>query len=89
MASYVTAVHTFQAEHGDELDFEAGDRIEVLERDDAFGDGWWRVSLLLVLGPVGHQRHGSMGGKRKKRLKMQAGKLKRGSRDGAACRRGP
>jgi hypothetical protein len=53
MASYVTAVHTFQAEHGDELDFEAGDRIEVLERDDAFGDGWWRVSLLLVLGPVG------------------------------------
>jgi hypothetical protein len=42
---YVTAVHTFVAEHGDELEFEAGDRIEVLEKDDAFGDGWWRVSL--------------------------------------------
>ena len=39
----VRAVHTFVAEHGDELDFEAGDLIEVLEKDDAFGDGWWRV----------------------------------------------
>lgn len=41
---FVTAVHTFAAEHGDELQFESGDRIEVLEKDDAFGDGWWRVS---------------------------------------------
>lgn len=55
MASYVTAVHTFQAEHGDELEFEAGDKIEVLERDDAFGDGWWRVSLLLLLGSQDYQ----------------------------------
>lgn len=40
----VTAVHTFIAEHGDELEFTAGEPIEVLERDDDFGDGWWRVS---------------------------------------------
>ncbi|WVQ80062.1 hypothetical protein IAT38_002163 [Cryptococcus sp. DSM 104549] len=39
---FVRAVHTFVAEHGDELDFQAGDQIEVLEKDDAFGDGWWR-----------------------------------------------
>lgn len=42
----VKAVHTFVAEHSDELEFEAGDEIEVLEKDDAFGDGWWRVSSL-------------------------------------------
>ncbi len=39
----VTAVHTFTAEHGDELEFQAGEKIEVLEKDDAFGDGWYRV----------------------------------------------
>jgi hypothetical protein len=40
----VTAVHTFVAEHGDELEFTAGEPIEVIERYDDFGDGWWRVS---------------------------------------------
>lgn len=39
----VTAIHTFVAEHGDELEFSAGEQIEILERDDAFGDGWWKV----------------------------------------------
>ncbi|ORY35510.1 hypothetical protein BCR39DRAFT_475488 [Naematelia encephala] len=38
----VRAVHTFVAEHGDELEFQAGEEIEVLEKDEAFGDGWWR-----------------------------------------------
>ncbi|WVQ71946.1 hypothetical protein IAR50_001488 [Cryptococcus sp. DSM 104548] len=38
----VWAIHTFIAEHGDELDFKAGEEIEVIEKDDAFGDGWWR-----------------------------------------------
>lgn len=42
----VRAVHTFVAEHADELEFQAGEDIEVLERDEAFGDGWWRVSRL-------------------------------------------
>ncbi|WVR09538.1 hypothetical protein IAU60_006607 [Kwoniella sp. DSM 27419] len=42
MVLYVRAVHTFMAEHGDELEFQAGEQIEVLEKDDAFGDGWWR-----------------------------------------------
>ena len=44
----VRAVHTFVAEHGDELEFHAGEAIEVLEKDDAFGDGWWRVSVDVV-----------------------------------------
>lgn len=43
----VKAIHTFTAEHGDELEFKAGEDIEVLEKDEAFGDGWWRVSFLL------------------------------------------
>ena len=40
----VRAIHTFTAEHGDELEFSAGEEIVVLEKDEAFGDGWWRVS---------------------------------------------
>ncbi|KAK8854717.1 hypothetical protein IAR55_003456 [Kwoniella newhampshirensis] len=42
MVLVVSAIHTFVAEHGDELEFQAGERIEVIEKDDAFGDGWWR-----------------------------------------------
>jgi hypothetical protein len=45
----VKAIHTFTAEHGDELEFKAGENIEVLEKDEAFGDGWWRVSQTLLL----------------------------------------
>jgi hypothetical protein len=41
----VRAIHTFTAEHGDELEFKAGENIEVIEKDEAFGDGWWRVSF--------------------------------------------
>ena len=45
----VKAIHTFTAEHGDELEFKAGENIEVLEKDEAFGDGWWRVSHFVVI----------------------------------------
>lgn len=44
MAVVVTAIHTFVAEHDDELEFQAGEKITVIEKDEAFGDGWWRVS---------------------------------------------
>ncbi|GAA5964762.1 hypothetical protein JCM3765_002546 [Sporobolomyces pararoseus] len=39
---YVWALHAFEAENDDELAFEAGERIVVLERDDQYGDGWYQ-----------------------------------------------
>lgn len=44
----VWALHTFEAENDDELTFEAGEKIVVLERDDQYGDGWFQVSSLRV-----------------------------------------
>jgi hypothetical protein len=44
----VWALHTFEAENDDELTFEAGEKIVVLERDDQYGDGWFQVSSLLL-----------------------------------------
>ncbi|GAA5911366.1 hypothetical protein JCM6882_002357 [Rhodosporidiobolus microsporus] len=38
----VWALHSFEAENEDELSFEAGERIVVLERDDQYGDGWFQ-----------------------------------------------
>jgi len=43
MPEYVYALYDFLPEHEDEVDFLAGERIEVVERDDQFGDGWWQV----------------------------------------------
>ncbi|KAK1225314.1 hypothetical protein PQX77_011732 [Marasmius sp. AFHP31] len=39
---YVYALHDFQPEKDDEVSFKAGDRIEVIEKDDLYGDGWWQ-----------------------------------------------
>jgi len=43
MPEYVYALHDFLPEHEDEVTFLAGERIEVVEKDDQFGDGWWQV----------------------------------------------
>jgi hypothetical protein len=43
MTEYVYALHDFLPEHEDEVTFLAGERIEVVEKDDQFGDGWWQV----------------------------------------------
>jgi hypothetical protein len=43
---YVYALHDFEPQNDDEIAFVAGERIEVLERDDAYGDGWWTVRFL-------------------------------------------
>ncbi|KAE9389360.1 hypothetical protein BT96DRAFT_980734 [Gymnopus androsaceus JB14] len=52
MPDYVYALHDFTPENDDEIPFKAGERIEVLERDDAYGDGWWQVfSLKAILHP--------------------------------------
>jgi hypothetical protein len=42
---YVYALHDFLPENEDEVSFKAGEMIEVVEKDDQFGDGWWQVSL--------------------------------------------
>ncbi|KAI5117045.1 hypothetical protein M0805_007902 [Coniferiporia weirii] len=42
MPEYVYALHDFAPEHEDEISFSAGDRIEVIEKDDMYGDGWWQ-----------------------------------------------
>ncbi|KAI0065849.1 hypothetical protein BV25DRAFT_1913283 [Artomyces pyxidatus] len=42
MVEYVYALHDFQPENDDEVPFRAGERIEVVEKDDLYGDGWWQ-----------------------------------------------
>ncbi|KAG5221007.1 polar growth protein [Salix suchowensis] len=42
MPEYVYALHDFQPEHEDEVPFRAGERIEIVEKDDQYGDGWWQ-----------------------------------------------
>ncbi|PPQ92793.1 hypothetical protein CVT25_003904 [Psilocybe cyanescens] len=51
MPEYVYALHDFLPEHEDEVTFHAGERIEVVEKDDLYGDGWWQGRNLL--GKVG------------------------------------
>jgi SH3 domain-containing protein len=49
MVEYVYARHDFIPEHEDEVSFRAGERIEVVEKDDLYNDGWWQVSSLSSL----------------------------------------
>ncbi len=44
MPEYVYALHDFTPENDDEVSFHLGERIEVIEKDDAYNDGWWQVS---------------------------------------------
>lgn len=46
MPEYVYALFDFAPENPDEIYFKAGDRIEVIEKDDVYSDGWWQVSSL-------------------------------------------
>jgi len=46
MVEYAYAQHDFVPEHEDEISFRAGERIEVIERDELYGDGWWEVRSL-------------------------------------------
>lgn len=52
MPEYVYALFEFVPENPDEIYFNAGDRIEVVERDDVYSDGWWQVSPLRSTGPL-------------------------------------
>ena len=39
--STLLVIHNFAARSGDELTLAKGDRVELIERDDEFGDGWF------------------------------------------------
>lgn len=44
---HVYALHDFLPENEDEVSFSAGEQIFVVERDDLYGDGWWRVRVFI------------------------------------------
>lgn len=39
----VYATHNFNAENEDEISLRAGEVVIVLEKDEGYQDGWWRV----------------------------------------------
>jgi hypothetical protein len=41
----VYAVHSFEAENDDELTFQIGETVLVIQKDDGFDDGWWKVYI--------------------------------------------
>ena len=41
---YLLVMHDFIARSPDELDLKKGSKVELLERDDEYGDGWYQVS---------------------------------------------
>lgn len=43
MMETVYAVHNFEAENDDELTFSIGEAVIVIQKDDGFNDGWWKV----------------------------------------------
>ena len=43
---YVYALFDFVPQNPDEIHLKTGDRIEVLEKDEEYNDGWWEVSSL-------------------------------------------
>ncbi|GBC09790.1 hypothetical protein RclHR1_09100003 [Rhizophagus clarus] len=38
----VYAIYPYQATRDDEIDFDYGEPIIIIERDDMYGDGWWK-----------------------------------------------
>ena len=39
---YVYALYNFEAENPDEVSFRVGERVLVVEKDEAYGDGWYQ-----------------------------------------------
>jgi len=48
-SGFVYALFDFRAGEEDEISFRAGERIDVLDKDDEYSDGWWRVRLVLPI----------------------------------------
>ena len=51
MPEYVYALHDFHPENPDEITFKAGERIDIVEKDGTYRDGWWKVSPLRPVEP--------------------------------------
>lgn len=45
----VYAVHNFEAENEDEINFFIGEPITVLEKDEKYLDGWWQVNFFFYM----------------------------------------
>lgn len=58
--SILLVVHDFVARSADELSLAKGDRIELIERDDDFGDGWF-LGRHMVNGSTGLFPEGALG----------------------------
>ncbi len=43
MPETVWAIHNFEAEAEDEISFNIGEPIIVLQKDELYQDGWWEV----------------------------------------------
>ena len=43
MPETVWAIHNFEAEAEDEISFNIGEPIVVLQKDELYQDGWWEV----------------------------------------------
>lgn len=57
MPEYVYALHDFTPENPDEVPFKAGDKIEVVEKDELYQDGWWQVSFPVNFVTFGERRY--------------------------------
>lgn len=53
----------FSARSSDELSLSKGDRVELIERDDEFGDGWY-LGRSLVNGSSGLFPEGKLPGRK-------------------------
>ncbi|KAJ3532373.1 hypothetical protein NM688_g7435 [Phlebia brevispora] len=42
MVDYVWVLHDFKPQEADEIPLKAGDRVQVVEKDDLYQDGWWK-----------------------------------------------
>ncbi len=59
----IKLIDDFQARSSDELSLAKGDRVELVERDDEFGDGWF-LGKHMVKGNTGLFPEGSLETKR-------------------------
>ena len=48
MVEYVWVLHEFKPQEADEIPLKPGDKVEVVEKDDVYQDGWWKVCSCML-----------------------------------------